>query len=101
MVTASGSYSSLARCVFQGERLAPHVIHSPFTPLVSTLLYFTRRREPLRRSWSSVTTAIGEGSCAYIFVPLRSRVVYSNCTTANTVLPSTPGTLASTGWSRL
>ena len=27
-------------------------------------------------------------------LPSRAQVVYSNCTTANTVLPLTPGTLA-------
>src|SRR3569833_2459510 len=91
MAVASGSYSSLERCVFHGERLAPQVIHSPLTPLVSTFAYFTRLSLPVSLSWSSVSTAIGDGSLLFLVVPASLRVAYSNCTTANTALPLTPG----------
>jgi hypothetical protein len=37
IVVASGSYSSLDRCVFHGDRLAPQVIHKPCAFDVSTL----------------------------------------------------------------
>src|SRR5712664_2523990 len=94
IAVASGSYSSLDRCVFHGERLAPQVIHRPLTPLVSTLEYFTRSSLPVVLFWSSVSTAIGDGSMPYIDAPAMLRVVYSNCTTANTVLPLTPATFA-------
>ena len=92
---ASGSYSSDDRCVFHGDRLAPQVIHRPFTLEVSTLWYLTRARRPVSGSWSSVSTAMGDGSLPYMSVlPSCAQVVYSNWTTANTVLPFTPGTLA-------
>jgi hypothetical protein len=58
--------------------------------LVSTLWYFTSDSAPVVLSWSSVSTAIGDGSMPYMESPLTLRVVYSNCTTANTVLPLTP-----------
>src|SRR5437868_6751429 len=60
-VKASGSYSSLDRWVFQGDRLAPQVIHSPLTADVSTLWYLTRVSLPVAGSWSSVSTPIGDG----------------------------------------
>ena len=92
---ASGSYSSLDRWVPQGDRLAPQVIHRPLTPLVSTLWYLTRLSLPVSGFWSSVSTAIGDGSLPYMPVlPSWAKVVYSNCTTANTVLPLTPAILA-------
>ena len=92
---ALGSYSSLDRWVPQGDRLAPQVIHRPCTPEVSTLWYFTSESLPVLVSWSSVSTAIGEGSLPYMPVtPSCAQVAYSNCTTANTVLPLTPATLA-------
>ncbi|MPN00612.1 hypothetical protein SDC9_147808 [bioreactor metagenome] len=96
MLKASGSYSSLDRWVPQGDRLAPQVIHRPCTLEVSTLWYFTRLSLPVLWSWSSVSTAMGEGSLPYMSVlPSCAQVVYSNCTTANTGLPFTPSTLAS------
>ena len=58
---ASGSYSSLDRWVFHGDRLAPQVIHRPLTDEVSTLWYFTIDSLPVVWSWSSVSTAIGDG----------------------------------------
>jgi hypothetical protein len=82
IVVASGSYSSLDRCVPQGDRLAPQVIHSPCTPLVSTLWYRTSESAPVRLSWSGDSTAIGDGSCPYIDSPLLFVDVYSNWTTA-------------------
>ena len=92
---ASGSYSSLDRCVPQGDRLAPQVIHRPCTLDVSTLWYLTSDSLPVLWSWSSVSTAIGDGSLPYMSVlPSCAQVVYSNCTTANTGLPLTPSTLA-------
>src|SRR5436190_14015501 len=95
MVKASGSYSSLDRCVPQGDRLAPQVIHRPMAGAVSTLWYFTSDSLPVAGSWSSVSTAMGEGSLPYMSVlPSCAQVVYSNCTTANTVLPLTPVTVA-------
>ena len=95
MLKASGSYSSLDRCVPQGERLAPQVIHRPLTDDVSTLWYLTSESLPVFSSWSSVSTATGEGSLPYMSVlPSCAQVVYSNCTTANTGLPLTPSTLA-------
>ncbi len=94
-MNASGSYSSLDRCVPQGERLAPQVIHRPCTLEVSTLWYFTSVSLPVAGSWSSESTAMGEGSLPYMSVlPSCAQVVYSNCTTANTGLPFTPSTLA-------
>src|SRR3569832_275050 len=92
MAVASDSYSSQERYVFHGERLAPQVIHSPLTPLVSTFAYFTRLSLPVSLSWSSVSTAIGDGSLPYMDATARLRVAYSNCTTAITALPLTPGT---------
>ena len=78
----------------QGERLAPQVIHRPCTLEVSTLWYFTRLSLPVAWSWSSVSTAIGEGSLPYMSVlPSCAQVVYSNCTTANTALPLMPVTV--------
>lgn len=91
---ASGSYSSLDRCVPHGDRLAPQVIHSPCAFDVSTLWYFTTFSAPVAGSWSSESTAIGDGNWPYCDALAWSRVVYSNCTTANTVLPFTPGTFA-------
>jgi len=86
MTVASGSYSSLDRWVFHGERLAPQVIHRPLAGLVSTLWYFTSVSAPVVLSWSRVRMAIGDGSMPYTESPLTLRVVYSNCTTANTAL---------------
>src|SRR6218665_1664462 len=95
MLKASGSYSSLDRCVPQGDRLAPQVIHRPCALEVSTLWYLTRLSLPVAGSWFSVSTAMGEGSLPYMGVlPSCDLVVYSNCTTANTWLPVTPSTLA-------
>src|SRR5262245_47185960 len=94
VVNASGSYSSLERCVFHGDRLAPHVIHRPLALDVSTLWYFTSVSLPVVGFWSSVSTAIGDGRQPYMLARAWSRVVYSNCTTANTVLPVTPATFA-------
>ena len=91
---ASGSYSSLDRWVPQGDRLAPQVIHRPLAGAVSTLKYFTRVSAPVSGFWSSVSTAMGEDSRPYMLSPFKLREVYSNCTTANTVWPLTPGTLA-------
>ena len=65
------------------------------TDEVSTLWYFTRDSLPVVGSWSSVSTAMGDGSLPYMSVlPSWAQVVYSNCTTANTALPLTPSTLA-------
>ncbi|MNQ88492.1 hypothetical protein D3C85_1037550 [compost metagenome] len=61
-VVASGSYSSLDRWVFHGDRLAPQVIHRPWALDMSTLWYLTRLSLPVVWSWSSVSTAMGEGS---------------------------------------
>ena len=97
---ASGSYSSLDKWVPQGDRLEPQVIHRPLTPEVSTLWYFTSVSLPVVVFWSSVSTAIGEGSLPYMPVtPSCAQVVYSNCTTAKTVLPFTPLTLALSNFS--
>ena len=94
-VNAFGSYSSLDRWVPHGDRLAPQVIHRPLAGEVSTLWYFTSASLPVAGSWSSVSTAIGDGRRPYMpVVPSCAQVVYSNCTTANTVLPLTPVTLA-------
>src|SRR5690349_19928843 len=94
-VRASGSYSSLDRWVFHGDRLAPQVIHRPFALEVSTLWYLTSDSLPVAGSWSSVRTAIGDGRRPYMSLTLAwSHVVYSNCTTPKTVLPFTPATLA-------
>ena len=57
--------------------------------------YFTRLNLPVAWSWSSVSTPIGDGRRPYMPVlPSWAKVVYSNCTTANTGLPFTPATLA-------
>ena len=94
-VNALGSYSSLDKWVPQGERLAPQVIHKPCTLEVSMLWYFTKDSLPVLLSWSSVSTAMGEGNLPYMaVVPSFAQVVYSNCTTAKTVLPFTPATFA-------
>lgn len=94
-VKASGSYSSLDRWVPHGERLAPQVIQRPCTPEVSTLWYLTSDSLPVAGSWSSDSTAMGEGNLPHMPVtPSRAQVVYSNCTTANTGLPLTPSTVA-------
>jgi len=60
-LVVSGSYSSLERCVFQGEMLAPQVIQTPFTGAVSTGAYLTRLSLPVFGSWSrvSIGSAIG------------------------------------------
>ena len=95
MAKASGSYSSLDKWVPQGDRLAPQVIHKPCALDRSTLWYLTSDSRPVFGSWSSVSTAIGDGSLPYMSVlPSCASVVYSNCTTANTVLPLTPATFA-------
>ncbi len=93
-MVASGSYSSLARWVFHGDRLAPQVIHRPWAGAVSTGLYLTSASLPVAGSCARVSTAMGDGSRPYMDSPFWLCEAYSNCTTANTVLPLTPGTRA-------
>jgi len=69
--------------------------------LVSTREYFTSVSWPVLLSWSSVSTAICDGSSPYIEAPAALVEVYSNCTTANTVLPFTPATVGLSSFSRL
>src|SRR4051794_10934131 len=97
----SGSYSSLERWVFQGEMLAPQVIHTPLTGEVSTGEYLTRLSLPVFGSWSSVSTAYCEGSLPYMSSPAAFSEQYSNCTTAKSGLPFTPSTLAPSSFMRL
>jgi len=97
-VNASGSYSSLDRWVFQGDRLAPQVIHSPCALDMSTLWYFLSVRAPVAGSWSRVSTAIGDGRRPYMLVtPSWASDAYSNCTTQKTGW-ATPSTFAPSRW---
>jgi len=75
------------------------VIHRPFTDEVSTLLYLTRLSLPVAGSCAKVSTAIGDGRRPYMSLPAWSIDWYSNCTTANTVLPLTPGTFGASSFS--
>src|SRR5512133_847090 len=93
MLTASGSYSSLDRWVFQGDRLEAQVIHRPLTGLVSTLKCLTAFSAPVILSWSSVVMEIGDGNVPYMLTPALLRVLYSYCVTRNSVLPVMPATL--------
>ena len=68
---------------------------------MSTREYFISVSLPVLLSWSSVSTAIGDGSKPYIEAPAALVDVYSNCTTANTVLPFTPATVGLSSFSRL
>src|SRR5665647_2869459 len=93
MLTASGSYSSLERWVFQGDRLEAQAIQMPLTGLVSTLKCLIAFSAPVVLSWSSVVMEMGEGNLPYMLTPALLRVLYSYCVTRNSVLPAMPGTV--------
>ena len=58
---ASGSYSSLERWVFQGDKLPPQVIHRPRTEAVGTEYWYLTLKAPVWAFCSKVVMDMGQG----------------------------------------